>query len=217
MADVLMYNLQPSPNNMKVRIALNYKGIPFDRVEITPDNQERAEVVAASGQPLTPVIKHGDRAVSDSSAIVRYLEANFPDTPKLLFTERPAMMEAERLERWIRTYINEPVGMVFNQAISETPDLEVCAEATRLMQERTGELEGRLEGSDWLLGDRMTFVDVTAAPFVSYSMVPAEMAAHHPIVQFFHDHFQLGDGRDRTRAWCGRVMSYDRAPQAMEA
>ena len=31
MADITLWNLGPSPNNMKVRIAMNYKSIPFDK------------------------------------------------------------------------------------------------------------------------------------------------------------------------------------------
>ena len=39
MSDVVMYNLPPSPNNMKVRIALNYKGIPFEKVDVALDRK----------------------------------------------------------------------------------------------------------------------------------------------------------------------------------
>ena len=49
MADITLWNLGPSPNNMKVRIAMNYKNIPFDTVEVDFVDEERAAVVEVSG------------------------------------------------------------------------------------------------------------------------------------------------------------------------
>ncbi len=174
MADITLWNLGPSPNNMKVRIAMNYKSIPFDTVEVDFMDEERAGVVEVSGQPLTPVIKHGDAVVYDSRAILRYLDNNFRDTPSLFATDRPTMMELERQEHYARDAISNPVGMVFGQAFEQPPDLDVCAEASRLINEATAPYEERLQSQQFLAGDHLTVVDVTAAPYVSYAMVPPE-------------------------------------------
>ncbi len=212
MADVTMWNLGPSPNNMKVRIALNYKEIPFDKVEVDFMDQERAAVVEVSGQPLTPVIKHGDTVVYDSRAILRYLDNNFRETPSLFATDRPTMMALEQEENYARDKIAEPAGIIFHQATSEDgPDFAACEQASRLINEVTAPYEERLQGQDFLMGDHMTVVDVTAAPFVSYAMVPPEAGGpDNPLVQFFIDNYSLGEGRDMTRAWVQRVMAYDR-------
>ncbi len=212
MADITMWNLGPSPNNMKVRIALNYKGISFDKVEVDFRDEERAAIVEVSGQPLTPVIKHGDTVVYDSRGILRYLDGNFRDTPSLFASDRPTMMALEQEEDYGRNTISEPVGMVFGQAIAEgDPDLSVCEQASRMIHEATASYEERLQSQDFLMGDHLTVVDATAAPFVSYSMVPPEAGGQdNPMMQFFIDNFSLGEGRDTTREWVGRVMAYDR-------
>lgn len=212
MPDITMWNLGPSPNNMKVRIALNYKDIPFDTVEVDFMDEERAAVVEVSGQPLTPVIKHGDAVIYDSRAILRYLDNNFRDTPSLFAADRPTMMALEREENYARDKISEPVGMVFNQAFAEGgPDASVCEQASQMIHEATATYEERLQNQEFLMGDHLTVVDVTAAPFVSYSMVPPEAGGpDNPIMQLFIDNFSLGEGRDKTRAWVGRVMAYDR-------
>jgi len=208
MSDVVMYDLALSPNNTKVRLALNYKGIPYERIDV-PGDDDRAGIVELSGQPLTPVLCHGDAVVPDSAAILRYLEANFPDTPKILFTDRPTMLEACQLEKWILNNTYNLAGMVFNDFMSGDPDPAVGEEASRLLHEQTADFESRLEGQDFLMGDSMSFVDMTAAPLVGYGMVPAEVASTNPVAQHFHDHLSLGADRDRTRAWVARVMAHD--------
>lgn len=212
MADITMWNLGPSPNNMKVRIALNYKGIPFDKVEVDFRDQERAAVIEVSGQPLTPVIKHGDAVVYDSRAILRYLDTNFRETPALFAADRPTMMALEQEENYARDKLAQPLSMIFRQMMAEGgPDLSVCEQAAQLMHEATAPYEERLQSRDFLTADHMTVVDVTAAPIVSYAMVPPEAGGpDNPMMQFFIDNFGLGEGRDKTREWVHRVMAYDR-------
>jgi len=216
MAEITLYQLFGSPNSTKIRIALNYKGLEHEIVDTEFGDMERAQIVALSGQPLTPVLQHGDTVLCDSAAILRYLDCNFPDTPRLLFADRERAREVDNLEKWIRGELTGPIGMAFAQATSESPDLEACAEASERMHELSGEIERRLQSSDWLVGDRMSLCDVTAAPVVGLAMVPPSFAAMHPVAGFMSEHFRLGDDRERTRAWVGRVSAYDRLP-AMQA
>jgi glutathione S-transferase len=213
MADVVLYDLWPSNNNMKVRIALNYKGIEHDVFPVgMGDEQAREKVLEVSGQPLTPVLTHGDRAVFDSAAILRYLEANFPGTPRLFPTEREEFQAAEKLERWARYELVEPMGTAFGELLKQMgggePDLEVCCAASGRLNELTAQIEERLENGPFLMGDTMSIADVTAAPQVFYGMVPDEVVAKVPPAAFFQQNFVLGEGRDRTREWCMRVMQY---------
>ena len=211
MSDITLWNLGPSPNSMKVRIALNYKGIPFEMVPVDFMDQERAAVREASGQPLTPVIKHGDAVVYDSRAILRYLDANFRDTPALLASDIPSMREMEQEENYARTAVAEPAGIVFGQATVEAPDLDACRQASQMIHEATAGYEERLQSQEFLMGDQMSMVDVTAAPYVFYATLPPEAAGSDmPIVSFFAGNYSLGEGREKTREWVDRVMAYDR-------
>ena len=64
----------------RTRLALLHKGVEFatHAVEVT----DKA-AIAFSGQGKVPIIRHGDTIVSDSWAIARYLEREFPDRPSL--------------------------------------------------------------------------------------------------------------------------------------
>lgn len=212
MSEVVLYDLWPSPNNMKVRIALKYKGISHRTIPIEMGDRVRSEIVELSGQPLTPVIQHGDSVVFDSAAIVRYLEANFLETPRLFSSDRASMEEIEKLETWSRYELSKPLYMVFGEMMKMmeggTPDAAVCASASTQLNEMTADIEARLQDKPFLLGDALTAADATAAPEVFYAMTPAALVAKMPPLAFFQETFHLGDGRDRTRDWCMRVMKY---------
>jgi glutathione S-transferase len=68
-----------SPYCWRTRFALAHKGLP---VETVPWRFSDREVIAFSGQGKVPVIRDGERVVSDSWAIAEYLEDLVP-TPTL--------------------------------------------------------------------------------------------------------------------------------------
>ena len=193
---------------MKVRIALQYKGIPFTKVPVNP--QDRSEVVKVSGQPLTPVLVHGATVVYDSAAILRYLDANFRSTPALFSADYEEMKKIEEWETWGRTAVPEPVGTIFNQFFSPEKDAAKIAEASRKLHDLTAKTEEKLSKDSWLVGDRMTAADVTAAPFIYYGMARPVEGPFKELSEFFVKSLKLGEGRDRTRAWVQKVMAYDR-------
>jgi glutathione S-transferase len=86
-----------SHNCVKVRVAMDLKRVPYETKNIPPT--DRAEVFAASGQGLVPVLMDGDRAIPDSTAILVHLEERFPDVP--LLPKDPALRaECLLLEDW---------------------------------------------------------------------------------------------------------------------
>ena len=69
-----------SPYCWRARMALAHKGLDVDA---RPWRFTDKEAIAFSGQGLVPVIVDGERTVSDSWEIARYLEATYPDRPSL--------------------------------------------------------------------------------------------------------------------------------------
>ena len=78
--------LSPSPNNLKVRMALRYKGIEFEAIAVDPFDREPLREV--SGQDLSPVIEDKGIVLNDSESILQYLDANYPDSPRLFPADR---------------------------------------------------------------------------------------------------------------------------------
>ena len=203
-----LHDLAPSPNNIKVRLALGYKKIPYERIPVQPGS-DRADLVRLSGQPLSPVIEHGDTVLFDSGAILRYLEANFLDTPRLYSERRDEMKKIEEWEHWAGHEPAKSVGSCFAQLRAAQPDTEVLVKARAMLHTAADRIEATLADSDTLIPGRITAADIVIAPCLSLGMITEPELQQMPFLKFFVEHFRL-EGHPRTRDWVGRLMAYDR-------
>ncbi|MDF1799832.1 MAG: glutathione S-transferase family protein [Planctomycetota bacterium] len=206
--------LPPSPNNLKVGIALAYKGIEHERHVIDPE--DRSALVELSGQPLTPVIDHDGHVLFDSSAILRYLDANFPG-PKLFRADREEMHAIDRWGTAARATLGAPLGAAFGLLRADPSDAgyaETLSGARAAFHEAAGQVEAALEGRDWLVGDSLSAADIEVATMLVLSAIPAQLADFHPLWNWFGANFQLGEGRDRCRSLVERVFALLPTPVA---
>jgi glutathione S-transferase len=207
MSELTLYELPPSPNSIKVRLALGLKGIEHKRVMVNP--MDRSVVVELSGQPLTPVLTDGERVIYDSYAILRYLDANHPDGPRLYSADRDEQKAIEEWELFGRVKLGEYVGVMFGQFFAPEKDPAAFKRANELLAKRAGKLEDALADQDFLLGERPTAADLTCAPFVSYGLLEAKEHKEGSIARFFAEHLRLPERFPRTRAWVARTMAFD--------
>ncbi|MEM7201050.1 MAG: glutathione S-transferase family protein [Planctomycetota bacterium] len=158
---VVVHGFETS-NNIKVRLALGHKGIPYEFRTIDP--ADRADVVRLSGQFLTPVMVHGERVLFDSGAILRYLDANFPTTPKLFGKSRDEQWEIEDWERFARGPLAEPMLEVVHTRVSTgSVPPEVTERCAAAWAAAAATLADRLSDRPWLAGDALSAADLTAA------------------------------------------------------
>jgi len=61
-----LYQFEVSHFSEKVRLILDYKGLEYKKIEVTPGIGQ-LDVFKLSGQRQLPVIKDGDTVVSDST------------------------------------------------------------------------------------------------------------------------------------------------------
>ena len=149
-------------NNLKVRVALGFKGIDYDFVTIEP--AERVEVVDLTGQFLTPALEHGTVRLFDSAAILRYLDANFPATPRLYGTSLKEQWEIEDHEFFARTGLAGPMMEVIHTKVGGgTVDDAMLARCTEAFTAASTKVADALADRTWLVGDSMTAADITAA------------------------------------------------------
>jgi len=196
MSDQLVIHGFETSNNFKVRAALGFKGIEY-RFE-TIDPKDRVHMVGLSGQPFTPVMTHGDVVLFDSAAIMRYLEANYPDTPKLFSRDYATMRTIEDWEFFGRVDMHEALMIMVRQRVAGEDDPAKTAQAAKLFADTTAKLEERLSANEWLAHTRLTAADITCAAVVR--RIQAMEA------------FELPADRPATYAWAEKVMAYDAGP-----
>jgi glutathione S-transferase len=193
-ADITVHGFETS-NNMKVRVALGYKDIPYEFRTIDP--AERTEIVRLSGQHLTPVMVHGDRVLFDSAAILRYLDANFRDRPPLFGSSHAEQWEIEDRELFARATLAGPMMEFVHHRVPSGKEHDAMhARCSADFAKHTTKLIESLEGREWLVGDRMTAADVTAAA-IMYRVRVSGM-------------FDPPPGVERINGWIDKVMAYDR-------
>ena len=83
-----LHNFFRSSTSHRTRIALNLKGLSYDYVAVDPrrNAHQDAAFKALNPQGLVPVLVDGDLVLSQSVAIIEWLEERYP-TPALLPTD----------------------------------------------------------------------------------------------------------------------------------
>jgi len=158
---IVVYGFETS-NNLKVRLALAYKRLPNEFRTIDPG--DRTEIVRLSGQFLTPVLVDGGTVLFDSAAILRYLDANYPDTPKLYGADRTEQWEIEEWERFGRGPLADPMmSLVHARAGGQEVGEAMRSAAADRFAQTVRRIEERLAGREWLVGDGISAADITCA------------------------------------------------------
>ena len=80
-----LYNYFRSSASYRVRIALALKGLAYDYmpVHLTKNEQFQESYAAVSASRLVPLLHDGELALTQSMAIIEYLEETYPQPPLL--------------------------------------------------------------------------------------------------------------------------------------
>jgi len=90
MAAVALYHWEPNANSGKPMLALMEKGVAFDShyLDLLNFDQHKPEYLAINPQGTIPAMRHGDRVLTESTAIMEYVDEAFagprlmPDDPR---------------------------------------------------------------------------------------------------------------------------------------
>lgn len=206
MTTLHLLTLPPSPFNTKVRLALKYKGLSFRSTEVQGFD-DREEVIQASGQPLTPVLVDGDKAIYDSFAIMRYLDANFPG-PKLFSENRECQQKIQEWERF-GFELGGILRLVASQAFNQGIDDAATAKAQAMLDQIPQVIEEALAEQPYLMGEQPNAADFSTATFLRYATVEDPASLPEGPMRFVAERLTLGPQFPKTRAWVQRIMEID--------
>lgn len=93
MAAVTLYHWEPNANSGKPMLALMEKGVAFDShyLDLLRFDQHQPDYLAVNPQGTIPAMRHGDRVLTESTAIMEYVDEAFPGPP---------LMPAGPADRW---------------------------------------------------------------------------------------------------------------------
>jgi glutathione S-transferase len=77
-----LYQFELSHYCEKIRFILDYKGLTYRKIDVTP-GLGQLDLLRLSSQRQVPVLKDGETIVADSTAIALYLDQTYPDKPIL--------------------------------------------------------------------------------------------------------------------------------------
>ncbi len=106
-----LYQWELSQFSEKVRLLLDYKGLEYRKIEVTPGIGQ-LELFRLTGQKQVPVLKDGNKYIADSTAIAKYLDLEYPDRP-LIPTEPKKRALTLLLEDWA----DESIGVKGRKAL----------------------------------------------------------------------------------------------------
>jgi glutathione S-transferase len=245
----VLWHLQISHYNEKVRWALDYKRIPHTRRSMLPGIHQFV-LKRKAGTVLSPVMEIDGTPICDSSAILQELEARWPEPP--LIPENPLQRRrALRLE----DYFDEELGPHIRRAVYwellPYPDVVIplftdgASRRTKTLLraglpvlrvgmkrfmniyeepamrsrdkciEALDTLEKELGDKDYLVGDRFSIADLTAASLFYPLALPPEFPYTSPKWEELPEGARefLGMLRERPGArWVGEMYRRHRLP-----
>jgi glutathione S-transferase len=169
---MILYGAPVSPFVRKVLAYAVEKGVAVELVPIGLGDQN-PDFLACSPFRKMPALKDGDFAISDSSAIVTYIEARHPQ-PALLPADPENRARAVWFDEFADTILVAAAGaMFFNRIVSpkfvgKPGDDAAAAKGEADMAPLCDYLEGVIRPSGYLVGDALTLADIAvASPFVN--------------------------------------------------
>jgi glutathione S-transferase len=194
MSEFIVYGVPGSPFTRSVCAAMEEKGEPYRMHAFGPGEMREAKL-----HPFgrVPVVDHGDFRLYETQAILRYIDAVFPN-PTLQPSEPKAIGRMNQIIGINDWYLFPQVAriIVFQRIVGpvimgSTPDEAACAAAVPDAERCLGELDRLLGDQPFLTGDQLSLADLQLAPQLLYLAATPEGA-------------KIMAGT-RLKAWLGRM------------
>jgi glutathione S-transferase len=203
-----LYRIPFSTNVERVALALAFKGLDAEAVDVDPD--DRALVEEVSGQSLTPVLTCGEEAIADSTRILEWLEERHLDPP-LYPTDPARRAEVELLVDWFNRVWKRPPNLIAEERAKPEPDATALSRWGVELTHSRENFEALLSGREYLAGDELTVLDVIAFPFLKYAALAPDPTDSDPFHAVLHEHLSTSR-HPRLLEWIARMDELPRTP-----
>jgi glutathione S-transferase len=168
-------SIGPNPRVVKMFIAEKGLDISRHQIDLLAGENRQAEFAEVNPTGTTPALEVDEGVVlAEITAICEYLEELHPTPP--LIGETP--MQRAETRMWVRRIdlnILEPManGFRYAEGLQMFKDRMSCiphaaADLKALAAEKLAWLEARIEGREWIVGDRFTLADIMLYAFLDF-------------------------------------------------
>lgn len=111
MSDVTLYHWEPNANSGKPMLTLMEKGVEFNShyLDLLNFDQHKPDYLAVNPQGTIPAMTHGERVLTESTAMMEYVDEAFPG-PKLM----PEDLKDQWRARWWMKFIDQWLAPSFS-------------------------------------------------------------------------------------------------------
>ncbi len=213
---MILYGAPVSPYVRKVLAYAAEKGLTLELIPVGIGDPN-PDFIACSPFKKMPAFKDGDFAISDSTAIITYMEAKYPDKP-MLPTDPANRARVIWFEEFADTMMTAAFGAIFFNTIvkpkfmQQEGDMDAVENAkANLVPPLYDYLEGIIPASGFLVGDTLTLADIAvASPFVNaaHCGVVPDSTAYPKLTAYLaaiHSRPSMADWIGRERKMLGLV------------
>ena len=186
---MIRFHYHPTPNPLKVALALEEMGLAYEVVPVDTFKGEQHDAAFRAINPngKVPAIEDGDVTVFDSNAILLYLAER---SGQFMPADGPARGAALSWLMFVATGLSPFSGQAVHFLRMAPEDLPYAKNRyLREVERHYSVLDGRLGQSEWLAGDDYSVADMAAwgwAQFAPYIFGDAGLSAY-PNVERMRD------------------------------
>ncbi|MBQ0745113.1 MAG: glutathione S-transferase family protein [Marinobacter sp.] len=197
-----IFETKTAPNPRRVRIFMAEKGLlekaEFIEIDLQKGENLTPEYVARNPMKKVPVMELDDgTCISETMAICRYFEENYPEAPTLLGDTPVEKALIEQWVRWVEFYLFAPTGMCFQHTTGYFKDRmnpikewgEECRQSVNKFMEF---LNDHLADREYICCERFTAADINAFTAIAFARVVN--------IRILPEHTNLQAWYDRTKA-----------------
>jgi glutathione S-transferase len=194
-----------SPFAWRVLLTLEVKGLAYQStlLEFSKGEHKASGFLKLNPRGKVPVLKDDEFVLSESLAIMAYLDKKYPEPP--LYGTSPqetgliwrAILEMEAYMVSAGDKLVRP--LFFGQGLEETDKIQEAAATIRRELKR---IDTELEGASWLIGKQMSAADISLFPLVQMIFRAAGKDAAKP---FNFELLPLDKYFPNIAAWVKRI------------
>ena len=173
-----------SPFAWRAMLTLELKGLAYQSklLEFSKGEHKKPDYLQLNPRGKVPTLKDGHYVLSESLAIMSYLDRKYPSPP--LFGKTPeetgliwrVLLECESY--FVSAGHKVGRAMFFGKGLDKVEEIQ---EAAKTLRDELKMMDARVTGAQWLVGDRISAADIGVFPLVQLLARAAGKEAAQPL------------------------------------